>query len=88
MNSVILCVRDQKVGAYGEPFTAPSLAAAVRSIKSAVEDGKSDISKYPEDFDLYQVGEYSPIDGKLTAFDSPVHLTSALAFVNNNVKEL
>lgn len=80
MKSKLFCVRDQKIGSFAEPFSSPTADAAMRALKQAVEAQTSDVGRYPEDFDLYEIAVFNPESGTLEAYSQPKHLTSALAF--------
>ena len=45
-------VIDIKVDAYGLPWAAPSVGAAVRHFSDAVNDGRTQMSRHPSDFKL------------------------------------
>lgn len=77
MKYVLFCIRDAK-GAYGVPFCKVSRGEAEREFTRIARDSQSVISQFPQDFDLYEVGEYSQDTGKLTAYDSPRHMLKAI----------
>lgn len=81
MKSKLFCVRDQKVGVFAEPFPSPTAQAALRGFGAAVQQGSGDIAKFPADFDLYEVGVYDCESGTLVGHPTPIHISSALAFV-------
>lgn len=80
MNSKLYCIRDQKIGSFADPFPSPTPEVALRSLKTAVETGNSDVAKYPEDFDLYEIGAFDSETGTILAYPQPKHLSSCLAF--------
>ena len=80
MKSKLFCVRDQKIGAFNEPFPCVTEGAALRSFQSAVEAGDGDVGKYPADFDLYCIGEFDREAGIVLPYSQPKHLVSGLAF--------
>lgn len=55
-------VKDKKADAYLQPFTTQTDGLAIRMIQGAME-GENNLSKYPEDFSLYNIGEYSENTG-------------------------
>jgi hypothetical protein len=65
----IFAVFDVKTAVYGLPFFAPTIAAAVRSLGDAVKspDKTSDVARHPEDFRLYDLGEYDEVSGEVSA---------------------
>lgn len=75
-------IRDAKSESFNPPFFQPTHGVAERAFKELVNDPKSNANKYPEDYDLYYLGEYDDNTGKLAAKDTPEHMVKAV-----NVKE-
>lgn len=70
-------VLDGAVGAYMAPFFMRSVGEAERWFTDAANDQTSSICKHPEDFELFQVGEFDD-SGQLTGI-TPIKVASALA---------
>lgn len=79
----VYALRDTKAGIYHPPFYNHSHGEAERNFHQLVKDPKSTVHQYPEDFDLYHLGTYDDITGKICPTDSPVHMLKATAFNNN-----
>lgn len=62
----VFSVKDAKAGAYALPFFLPRMEVAIRSFRDAVLDPKHDMSRHPEDYDLYCIGEYDDVEGRLS----------------------
>lgn len=75
----IFSIRDTKAESYGVPFFQPTEGEAERSFRTAVNDPKSKLSLYPEDFDLFYLGVYDDATGKATWEKTPQHRIKALA---------
>lgn len=75
----IFSIRDSKGDLYGQPFFQKTPGEAERSFKTLINDEKSMPSKYPEDFDLYQLGKFDDATGKITPLDTPQHLVKAVS---------
>lgn len=75
-------IKDQKAQVYNTPFFQKSPGEAERSLKSLTNDNQSLISKYPEDFDLYLIGEYDDQTGMMTSLDTPQHIVKAINLKN------
>jgi len=58
MKTKIYTVYDSKAEAYLQPFYYASQGNAIRAFMEAAKDEKSNISKYKEDFCLFEIGEY------------------------------
>lgn len=78
----IYSIRDSKSETFNIPFYKSTHGEAERDFRSLVNDGKSTVNQYPEDFDLYYMGEYNNLDGKLTPVDTPQHIIKAVQVVN------
>lgn len=78
----VFSVRDGKGEFYGQPFYAKTLGEAERSFRMLANDDKSMPWKFPEDFDLYEIGEFDDNSGKLKGLETPRHMSKAI-----NLKE-
>ena len=58
-------IRDSKGEFYSPPFFQKTHGEAERSFKQLVQDQQSQVSKFPEDYDLYYIGEFDDNTGKL-----------------------
>ena len=76
-------IRDQKSEVYNTPFFQKTHGEAERSFRTAVNDDQTQLSKYPEDYDLYYLGEYDDNLGKMNPVDTPQHLLKAISCVKN-----
>jgi len=63
----VFAIFDKKALAYMAPFFQPNELVAMRNVGSAVADEESLLGKYPEDYDLYQVGTWDDQSGALVA---------------------
>jgi len=82
MQLKIYSIRDSKSEVYNQPFYKKTHGEAERDFRSLVNDEKSTINKYPEDFDLYYLGDYDDNTGKLQTNDSPQHVIKAVNCIN------
>lgn len=73
----IFTIRDAK-GSFHEPFYAESHGLAERTFKNWRDQENSQIGKYPEDFDLYYVGNYDKQTGTILALETPDHIIKAI----------
>lgn len=64
----IFTVKDRAVDVFGTPFVQQSVQQAIRGFKDEAnsDPDKSAIAKHPDDYDLYQIGEYDELDGTIT----------------------
>lgn len=81
MTRKIYSIRDQKSEAFGPPFYKATHGEAERDFTQIVNDEKSTIKKFPEDFDLYHLGEYDDLTGLIKPLDTPQHIIKAIQLV-------
>jgi hypothetical protein len=76
MKMVICSIRDSAADAYGRPFFLPSVGVAIRSFTDEVNRAAEDnqIYQHPEDFDLFELGEFDDVTGRFTLLDVPKQL--------------
>jgi hypothetical protein len=67
----LLAVRDSALNAFGRPFVAPATGAAVRSFNDEVNNPQSDLFKHPDDYELYELGEFDDSDGTFHLLPQP-----------------
>lgn len=72
-------IRDSKGEIFHPPFFKNTHGEAERDFKQLSKDDKSMVSKYPEDFDLYYIGEYDTKTGKMNPVETPQHIIKAVA---------
>lgn len=75
-------IRDTKGEVYNTPFFQKTHGEAERSFKSLLHDNQSMVAKYPEDYDLYYIGEYDDQSGQLLGLDTPQHIVKAVQIMN------
>jgi len=63
----IFVIKDEKSGAHYDPFTMSNSIDAQRAFMQGMKSEKSIISQYPEDFNLYYIGEFDEMSGLITA---------------------
>lgn len=66
MKLFVMCARDVKADAFGNPYFAPSIAMAERSFGDEVNRAAEDniLYKHPEDFELYCLGTFDTSSGE------------------------
>lgn len=56
-------IYDKKAAAYLPPFFMRTNAEAVRAVQSSANDPKSNLGRYPTDFQLIYVGDWDDLTG-------------------------
>lgn len=82
MNHKVYSVRDSKGEAYLPPFLQKTHGEAERSFKDLANNKDTFIAKYPEDYDLYWLGEFDDQSGKYMPLDTPQHMIKAIQVIN------
>jgi len=69
-------VLDLKGDAFASPFFLHTDAIAIRTFNDAISDPSHPMSKHPEDYVLYRLGDFNDQDGSLVPVERPVSLMS------------
>lgn len=72
-NLKIYTIKDKKAEAYLQPFTTSTDGLAIRMVQASMEQ-ENNLSKYPEDFSLWQIAEFDENTGKVTGLDDIICL--------------
>jgi len=77
-------IRDSKAECFNQPWFAKTHGEAERNFAQLSRDQKSMVSQFPEDYDLYYVGDYDDNTGKMIPLDSPKHIMKAISVATQN----
>lgn len=77
MKLKIYSVQDGKAKAFGQVIIQRTHGEAERWFTHEVNKQQSFMGQYPEDFDLYYLGEMDNIDGKVSGLSTPEHIIKA-----------
>lgn len=80
----VYTVYDSKAEAYLQPFYCKSKGEALRSFTEVCNDKNSQIGKYPEDFTMFELGEFDDSNAQFKMYKSSVALGCAIEFVNGS----
>lgn len=64
----VLAVRDAQLGAFMQPFFTQSIGVAVRSFADEVNRQESPMNAHPDDYELFEIGEYDEETGHISCF--------------------
>lgn len=78
MEHKVYSIRDAKGEIFNFPFYKKTHGEAERDFTTLVNDPKSTVFNFPEDFDLYYLGSYDDVSGKLITLDTPQHIVKAV----------
>lgn len=77
-------VYDSKTEAYLQPFFMQSRGAAVRAWVDTIQDNKSQFSKHPSDFTLFEVGEWNETSCEFNIYKNILSLGTALEMISKD----
>lgn len=69
----IYTVKDKKAEAFLQPFTTQTDGLAIRMIQASMEQ-ENNLSKYPEDFSLWCIGEFLEETGLVLGYEDIICL--------------
>lgn len=84
MKLIVAAIFDRGVASFGRPFFVPHINAAMRAFTDEVNNSQSDLFKHPEDYDLYELGEFDDSSGKFVLVENPKFLVSALSLIKGS----
>jgi len=82
----IFAVFDSKASAFLQPFFSPTTATGMRAFESACKDENQMFARHPEDFTLFELGDWDPAEGSFEAHESKRSLGTALEFVSRGLE--
>ena len=80
-------IYDAKAECHSTPFFCDTVGLAIREMEQVVTDSKTSVSKYPEDFTLFEVGSYDPQSGRLSGREALLPLGNGIEFARNALKD-
>lgn len=83
MQLKIYSIRDSKGSVYNQPFFKRTHGEAERDFTELTKDEKSFVNKYPDDYDLYYVGDFDDQEGIITSLQTPQHIIKAVNCIKN-----
>lgn len=80
----IYAIKDRAINGFNEPFVQPSEQHMLRLMRDEVnsDPSKSSIAKHPDDYDIYQLGEYDQESGNITAYQAPAMIARCKDLLN------
>lgn len=73
MKLIICTVKDRAADAYGRPMFVPSTGVAIRSFSDEINrnNAENQLYNHPDDFDLYELGEFDDNTGLFSLYEQP-----------------
>jgi hypothetical protein len=88
MRQKISSIRDAKAEIFNKPFYQNTHGEAERTFRTIVNDDSTAVSKYPEDYDLWYLGEFDDNSGKAELLDTPQHMIKAIDVQSQNPNQV
>lgn len=77
MTTKVFSIKDSKAGIFMPPFLQNSHGEAERTFNKYTHKSDSMISQYPDDYDLYFMGDFDDNTGKFDLLPAPQHIVNA-----------
>ena len=85
MKLKIYTLHDKAAAAFTTPFFMANDGLAIRAFQDNINSDKEDnIMLHPEQFTLYQTGEFNDINGTITALGEPKIIAHGIELVNEH----
>lgn len=75
----IFVLKDDKSRTFGPPIVEQTRGMLIRSIQEGLQQGQAIWAKHPQDFTLFEIGEYDVRSGNIELYESK----SALGLVQD-----
>lgn len=66
----VFLLKDDKSSSYGPPFIDENRGKVIRGIQEELQKGQAVWAKHPQDFTLFEVGEFDQRDGTITMYET------------------
>lgn len=81
MKLKVFSVFDSKAEVFQQPFFSLTKGQALRGFTDAANDKNHPMGAHPEDYALFEIGEFDDATGRVEPLKSPVSLGLAIEFV-------
>jgi len=81
----VYAVYDSKVQYFHQPMFMRNKGEALRSWELVANEKDHAISRHPEDFNLFELGEYDDQTGQITMHKAPISIGLAAQFKRQDV---
>lgn len=81
----IYSIYDSKAEAFMQPFFMQTKGLAIRAFEHTVNDSKTIFYKNPEDFILFELGEFIETSGQIINNNSVIAVIKAIELVKSDL---
>lgn len=78
MKQQLYSIRDRKSGIYQNPLATPHLAEITRGLENAIRKEGIPLNTHTEDYELYRVGYFDTLSGRITPEEKPIHMLNLI----------
>lgn len=71
MTKKLYVIRDEKSGLFDPPVLFHNRGDAMRGFSTVFQNSNSMMSRFPNDYVIYEIGEFDDTTGKITSLDLP-----------------
>lgn len=76
-------VYDSVAEVWGKPFPMKNKGEAIRGFSQAVNDPQTNLYLHPEDYTLFEIGEWNDDAGTITMYDAKLSCGVAIEYRQN-----
>lgn len=81
MKLIVIAIYDSASNTYTNPYCFRARGEAIREIMTEVNNPKSKFHVNPQDYTLFELGEYDDSTGLMTSLPTPLSLGKAIEFL-------
>lgn len=75
---------DVKSETYTAPTVHPARGHAIRSFGDGVNSGQGVLSDHPEDFTLFEIGDFDPLTGEINLYEAKEAVANGIDLQTND----
>ena len=83
-NQKLYSVYDSVAETWGKPFPMKNKGEAIRGFAQAVNDKQTQLNLHPEDYTLFEIGEWDDDRGIITIYDAKVSCGVAIEYITRD----
>lgn len=66
----LFLLKDDKSTTYGPPISSPTRGMFIRDLQEGLNEGRMVWAKHPQDFSVFEIGQFDPRLGNITLYES------------------
>lgn len=70
----VFAVYDEKAEIFAQPFFMANKGTALRAMSNVFAKPEHEFTKFPQDYTIYELGEYDDSNGRMLPYDKPQHV--------------